>query len=340
VRRQTAVFLADYAERGRRARIRFPLTATAERALAAGIRRGGREAAEVAWQAWLRRPDEEKWDLLCGPRGTRAMAEAILAAVAASLPWDSRRAIGEFCVRRGVGADDEFWRIELYALTGLTTQLRAADPDGTRLTAVYLAADERRRGSLRVALAEAGEIDLVRTMGAGSSRDWSGLSRSEQFFLLITLTKQQDWPALWRLAQQMPLPQAAYCTQRMGQAWAPDDERERALFTVLVRASGLHVTVPEWADPARWSTTLSDDRQRALHALADRPLSAMRPADLETATWLLGSPDVGAARPFVQALTDGLGVRFGTEVAIGPATAGQVPDDDIGLSEAGREPLC
>jgi hypothetical protein len=52
--------------------------------------------------------------------------------------WDawtraSTRAIGEFCVHRGLFAGDEFRRIELYALTRLTAQLRAADPDGTRL---------------------------------------------------------------------------------------------------------------------------------------------------------------------------------------------------------------
>jgi hypothetical protein len=260
--------------------------------------------------------------------------------VAGSLPRASRLAIGEFCVRHGLRAGDEFWRIELYALTGLTAQLRAADPDGTRIAAVYLAADERRRASLRMALAEAGEIDLVRTMGAGETRGYAGLSPNEQSFLVSALTTRRDWPALWRLAQQMPLPRAAHCAMRMRQSWAPDDERERALFTVLVQANDLHVTSPGWAEPARWPRTLSGDRQRALHALAGRPLSAMRPADQETVTWLLRSPDLGAARAFLQVLRDGLGSRFGTDVTLGPAVAGQVPDDDIGLSEAGREPPC
>jgi hypothetical protein len=311
------------------------------RRLARAGDRGDADAMAAVWDAWTHHPGDELWELLTRWRYPPDRPYSVLSAAASSLPRASRRAIGESCVRHGLRAGDEFWRIELYALTGLTAQLRAADPDGTRLAAVYQAADERRRGSLRLALAEAGEIDLVRTMGAGAAdpRGWDGLARDEQFFLLSALTGQRDWPALWRLAQQLPVPAAAHCVLRMGGSWAPDDERGRALFTALARAVRLHRTVPGWAEAVRWSGALPAGHRQALEALSARPLPALRPADLETASWLLRSPDLGAARALVQALKDCLDVRFGTEVALGPATAGLAPDD-IALPDTGREPPC
>jgi hypothetical protein len=164
------------------------------------------------------------------------------------------------------------------------------------------------------------------------------LSGDELSYLTGELTERGDWQALWRLAQYLPLARAAHHAMRMGTSgWVPSDDRDRALFTLLLGANNLHVTSPGWAEPGRWPDNLSAVHDRALRALAARPLAAMRPADLKTATWLLRARNLGPARAFAQTLKACLEVRFGTEVALGEAAAPRPGADDVGPA-AGDSP--
>jgi hypothetical protein len=91
VRRRTAAVLARYSERAR----------------------------EAIWQAWLRHPDDERWELLTRCRGERALADAVLAAVidpAGSAT--ARSVIGAFCVRRGIVPGEDAERALFYLMAG------------------------------------------------------------------------------------------------------------------------------------------------------------------------------------------------------------------------------
>jgi hypothetical protein len=65
VRRKTAGILSFYSERARGVSLRYPLAGVAWRALEAAAVRSDGNAVEAVWQAWLRRPDDQRWELLC-----------------------------------------------------------------------------------------------------------------------------------------------------------------------------------------------------------------------------------------------------------------------------------
>jgi hypothetical protein len=141
MRRRTAAILARYSERARDDSARSPLARAAWRSLSAAAGRGDLAAIEAIWQAWLRHPDDGRWELLTQWRGERALADAVLAAVIdPARAATSRSAIGAFCVRRGIVPDGDAERALLHLMAGQPDQHRAADPDGSALGAAYRAA--------------------------------------------------------------------------------------------------------------------------------------------------------------------------------------------------------
>jgi hypothetical protein len=78
--RAAAAILSHYSERSPAVSRRHVLARAADRALTAAADRGDPNAIEAVWQGWLRRPDDERWELLTRWRGTQPMAEAVFAA--------------------------------------------------------------------------------------------------------------------------------------------------------------------------------------------------------------------------------------------------------------------
>jgi hypothetical protein len=208
VRRRTAAILARYSERAR----------------------------EAIWQAWLRHPDDERWELLTRYRGEQALASTALAAVTdPARAATARSAIGAFCVRRGIVPAGDAERALFYLMAGQPEQHRAADPDGTALAAAYQAAAEPVRAALRAAMADSGGLDLVRVV---ATRDGDkGNSEAEREYLAAELARRRDWPRLWRLALDLPLAEAAAAVRRLPVDWRPADEAGRQLLARLAAAS-------------------------------------------------------------------------------------------------------
>jgi hypothetical protein len=148
VHHQTAVFLAFYSERSHGAPLRYPLARAAWRTLAAAAARGDHNAIEAIWQAWLRHPDDERWELLAQCRGAQEMADAVFAAATdPARPAASRAAIGAFCTSRSLVPAGNAERAVFYLLVGQQAQHRAADPAGEALRTAYQAADEPVRAA-------------------------------------------------------------------------------------------------------------------------------------------------------------------------------------------------
>jgi hypothetical protein len=249
VHRRTAAFLAEYAERGQDSRSRLPLTGLAARALAAAVRRGDREAAEAVWQAWLRHPDDQTWDLLCRPRGEQAMTEAVFAAATdPARPAASRAALGAFCARRGLVPAAGAGRVLFYLLSGQPAQRRAADPDGSVLAVAYRAADEPLRAAVREAVAGDGGLDLIRAVAASSGDDLPA-AEAERTYLAAELARSRDWPRLWRLTLDLPLAEAVAAAQRLSPDWQPADEPDRRLRTRLAGADPAAIATLAAAEP-------------------------------------------------------------------------------------------
>jgi hypothetical protein len=217
--------------RGRRAQ-------RAWRTLTAAGDRGDEQAIEAAWQAWLREPGDELWQALRQWREPRVLAEAVFAAATdpARAPGD-RAAIGNFCVQQAMIPDDDLQRVMFYALTGQAGQHRAADPDGRLVTVGYQAAQEPVRAALRVALTEAGDLDMARVIGAGRAE----LTAEEAAYLTSHLARRRDWGALWRLAQGLPPVRAVDTMMWFGDGWRPDDDRGLVLFGRLAQADPLAI---------------------------------------------------------------------------------------------------
>jgi hypothetical protein len=239
VRRRTAAVLAHYSERSRDGAGRSTLARAAWRSLSAAAGRGDPAAIEAIWQAWLRHPDDERWELLTQCRGERALAGAVLAAVIdPARAATSRSVIGAFCVRRGIVPDGGAERALLHLMAGQPEQYRAADPDGSALDAAYQAAAEPVRAALRQAMADSGELDLVRVIATrGGDAGVGAATEAERAYLAAELARRRDWPRLWRLALDLPLAEAVAAVRRLPAGWRPADEAGRQLLTRLAAAS-------------------------------------------------------------------------------------------------------
>jgi hypothetical protein len=195
---------------------------------------GDRYAIELVWQAWLRRPDDERWELLTRWRELQDLTEAVLAvAVDPRRDSRSRASLGAFCARHGMTPDDDIQQVLFYALTGQHEQRRAADPGGAMVTAAYQAAARPVQAVLRDALAGAGDLDHVRMIAVGRRGGTAPLTSEETRYLARQLAARGDWARLWRLIPHMPLAEAMTTVLHFGDAWRPADEDGRRLFTLL-----------------------------------------------------------------------------------------------------------
>jgi hypothetical protein len=228
--------LTSRAQRRRRNGSRRLLARRAWQALTAAGDQGDEQAAEAAWQAWLREPGDDLWDALSRWRGRPALAEAAYAAATDPGRDAAERAvIGEFCTGHGLAPAGQIQRAQFYLLTGQIGQLRAADPDGRLLAAAYQAAAEQPRTAMREALAGTGgteALDLARVIGGQRSLA-AGLTPTERSYLTAQLSGRRDWPGLWRLIRDLPLADAVGAVRMIGDGWRPPDEPGRELLRRL-----------------------------------------------------------------------------------------------------------
>jgi hypothetical protein len=236
VHEQTAVFLVFYSERRLAGSHRYPLSRAAWRTLAAAAARGDSVAIEAVWQAWLRNPDGERWDLLSQCRGERELTGAVLAAaIDPARSARSRAAIGAFCASHDLAPPTEPERAVFYLLTGQPAQLRAADPAGEALSTAYQAADEPAQAAMRQAMADSGDLDLVGVVAArhGPARP---VTDAERRYLAAELARRRDWPALWDLALRLPLAETIEAVRLIDPGWRPAGDLGRELLARLAQA--------------------------------------------------------------------------------------------------------
>jgi hypothetical protein len=127
--------------------------------------RGDHVALDVVWGLWLRHPADEIWESFARWRSKRWLAaDAVAAVTDPGIDAARRYVIGNFCVRRGIVPDGDAERALFFTMAGRPEQRRAADPDGSWLAAAYRLAGEPVRAALRAALADSGDLELLRVV--------------------------------------------------------------------------------------------------------------------------------------------------------------------------------
>jgi hypothetical protein len=239
-----ATRLADRAGRRREDGTRGLAARRAWHVLMAGGDGGDQNAAEAVWQAWLDELDEERWQVLARWREPGALAEAVFGtAVDPDRPASSRAAIGAFCAGHGLAPGDDVQRAVFFVLTGRPEQHRALDPDGGALAAAYREAAAPTRAALREAIADAGELDLLRVVaGSDEPARIARLATAEREYLADQLARRGDWERLWRLICAAPLPEAAAAARLLPDG-QPGEAAARRLARRLAAAEPVAVAV-------------------------------------------------------------------------------------------------
>jgi len=171
--------------------------------------------------------------ILAQPRDQRVVDAVCEAAVG----WHGTPELAAWCAAHSLVPADPVRRAVFFLLTGQGGQYRAADPDGSLLALGYAAAPDLGRARLRVAMAEAGGLDLARVVVRRASGDrLRPMTDAEVEYLIGQLAERRDWAGLWRLARDLPLAGAVAAVRSSGDGWRPADDRGRALFARLARA--------------------------------------------------------------------------------------------------------
>ncbi|HEU5332754.1 MAG TPA: hypothetical protein VFU73_08325 [Actinocrinis sp.] len=200
---------------------------------------GDRNALVGVWRLWLASPQsDELWDVLARRLSPGDLADAALVGVTEpDRSPESRAAIGESCVRRGVVPEEETRRALFHVLTSQLPHHIEADPDGRSLAAAYSQANSDTRAAVRRAIVRSADLDLVRVVaGAAEPRGINELAGDERRFLLAGLAARHDWDRLWRLVRDLPIADAVACARRFPEDWRPVGGRERIVFGCLSRA--------------------------------------------------------------------------------------------------------
>ncbi|OLT12853.1 hypothetical protein BJF79_21410 [Actinomadura sp. CNU-125] len=107
---------------------------------------------------------------------------------------------------------------ELFLVGGRFDRYRALDPDGSLLATAYERAGPDRRERMRDAMLRAGDLDVVRVVAA---RDRvADLDVEQRRDLARGLLDGGRWEQAWRMAQRLPLADAARVVREL-----PDDRR-------------------------------------------------------------------------------------------------------------------
>jgi hypothetical protein len=188
------------------------------------------------WLLWLRDPTDETW-MSARNSGRPPAADAGAVSLAFTEATDGRRdaatraRIGAFCTRHGMAPAEPADRALFLVMTGQPEQHRALDPDGELLAAAYEEAAEPTRAAVRQALADAGDLDLVRVI-AERRRLVVDMTGGEVDQLARRLARAADWEQLWRLVTEAPIGPATAAVRLCG-AWRPAGAADRHLFDVL-----------------------------------------------------------------------------------------------------------
>jgi hypothetical protein len=154
----------------------------------------------------------------------------------ATTPGADHAALTAFCLRNGIAPQDPADRALFFALTGQTGQRLALDPDGSLLADASRLAGPSRRAALREAMTSDASLDVVRLV-AGSGPLVTELTPEERERFTRLLADRRDWAALWRLALELPVPEAVAAVRLADPGWRPATQRDRDLFGLLAEAS-------------------------------------------------------------------------------------------------------
>jgi len=189
---------------------------------------GDGHAIDAAWRLW--QEDHDTDVLACLPRwwpSSVLRVHVLRYAVDPRRPVGSRAVLGALCTENGLVPADPVDRVRFFALTAQPERHHALDPDGTLLTIAYRTADQATRKALRGAMTAAGDLDVVKVIAGGEP------SGDEIAYLTRHLAATGQWPALWRLVRDMPLPYAAASVNLL-RDWEPHAPAERHVFERLM----------------------------------------------------------------------------------------------------------
>jgi hypothetical protein len=275
----------------------------ARRALRRLVRAGGRgdqDAVDVLWDHWFATADDEvlaaltRWrrprtggGLSLVALGEQAHAMYVLDAVrrtghpvsdiARAIVLSGRQDVvdavcaaaladdwfANFCAGHHLAPADPHRAAVFFLLTGQDEKYRLADPDHSLLALAYRGARERERARIRQRAA--GDHGIVLALAATMRGE---LTDVEARYLVDSFAERRDWPALWALAKDLPVPQAVDAVARMA-GWRPPDQ-DAVLFDLL--------------------TGVDSARLRDAHAVVARPWS-VRETSLGPVTGGSISPD-------------------------------------------------
>jgi hypothetical protein len=196
-----------------------------------------REAFLAVVRLWLRYPNDEDWEFLNrqGRRQSDSLAQLVFEeAVNPWRPPGTRALVAAFCVRRGLVPDGAVDRALFFVFTGQAALHRAHDPDGSLLATGYRGLDAVRRGMLRQAMLDTGDLDLVRAVVV--DRPGRVRTGAEIDYLTRRLAGAREWAELWQLVRDAPVVPAVVAMPLFAD-WLPAADADRSLFARLAAAS-------------------------------------------------------------------------------------------------------
>ncbi|MGP3971715.1 hypothetical protein [Streptomyces sp. 6N223] len=152
---------------------------------------------------------------------------------------NSRR-LAAFCATHHLVPSDEVRRAVFLVRTRQHEQYRALDPDGALLALGYEGASAQGRFELRAAMAELGDLDVLRVLARAGGRSRASApdapvyyGEGERRYLVRLFAERGDGERVWRLLPHLPLTEAVDAVRDGCGGWRPSDPAERELFEAL-----------------------------------------------------------------------------------------------------------